>query len=63
MIIRFAIRDVRMSMNGALSEMKKEPNEAVERSRLLVADHAFACSAPSNRLAHLERSSSETESV
>ncbi len=32
--------------------MKNEPNKAVERSRLLVTDHAFACSAPSNRLAH-----------
>ncbi len=31
------------------------PNNAMERSRILVTDHALACSAPSIRLAHLER--------
>jgi hypothetical protein len=47
--------------NLAVPEMKTtEPNKAVERSRLLVTDHAFACSAPSNRLAHLERYDPET---
>lgn len=40
---------------------KKEPNEALERSRLLVTNRAFsplrgARFAPSNRLAQLERS-------
>ena len=34
---------------------KKEPNEAVVPRRLLVTDRAYARSAPSNRLAHLER--------
>ena len=41
--------------------MKNKPNNAMERSRLLVTDHASACSAQSNRLAHLERSAEEKE--
>jgi hypothetical protein len=35
--------------------MKTEPNNAMQRSRLLVTDRAYARSAPSNRLADLER--------
>ena len=35
--------------------MKKENNNAMERSRILVTDRADARSAPSNRLAHLGR--------
>jgi hypothetical protein len=35
--------------------MKIEPNKAMERSRILVTDRAFARSAPSIRLAHLGR--------
>ncbi len=33
----------------------RSPNNAMERSRILVTDHAVACSAPSIRLAHLGR--------
>ena len=36
-------------------KMKTEPNKAMRRSRLLVTDPASAGSAPSNRLADLER--------
>ena len=36
--------------------MKTEPNNAMERSRILVTDRAYARSAPSIRLAHLGRS-------
>lgn len=35
--------------------MKNEPNKALLPRRLLVTDPAFAGSAPSNRLAELER--------
>jgi hypothetical protein len=35
--------------------MKNEPNNAMERSRILVTDRAGARSAPSIRLAHLRR--------
>ena len=34
---------------------KTEPNNAMERSRILVTDRAYARSAPSIRLTHLER--------
>lgn len=40
--------------------MKTEPNNAMERSRILVTDRAFARSAPSIRLAHLGRSARKT---
>jgi hypothetical protein len=33
--------------------MKNEPNKAMEPSRAVVTDHAYACSAPTTRLAHL----------
>ena len=35
--------------------MKNEPNKAMQPRRLLVTDRACARSAPSNRLADLER--------
>jgi hypothetical protein len=35
--------------------METEPNKAMERSQILGADRAGARSAPSIRLAHLER--------
>ena len=35
--------------------MKNEPNKTLERTRLLVTDHAFACSEPSYRVAQLRR--------
>ena len=35
--------------------VNQAPNNAMERSRMLVTDRAFARSAPSIRLAHLER--------
>ena len=41
--------------------MKNEPNKAVVPRRLLVTDCACAHSAPSNRLAHLERSAEEIQ--
>ena len=45
--------DVRPSNTN--SEMKTEPNKALELSRLLVTPAAFAAAAPSNRLAQLAR--------
>ncbi len=36
--------------------MKTEPNNALEGTRLLVTDRAFARSAPSNRVPQLGRS-------
>src|SRR5687767_5252417 len=42
-------------------EMKTEPNNAMERSRILVTDCAGAHSAPSIRLAHLGRSAKNSQ--
>jgi hypothetical protein len=39
--------------------MKNEPNNAMERSQILVTDRADARSAPSIRLAHLRRQAEE----
>ena len=43
--------------------MKTEPNNAMERSRLPVTHPAYAGCAPSNRLAHLERSAEINKSL
>jgi hypothetical protein len=56
-IIRFSrgvdARSARMTTESRM--ITRSPNKAMERSRLLVTDHAIACSAPSSRLAHLRR--------